>query len=282
MERITFGRSGLRTSRIAIGSSYGVGGDDLVRAYERGVNFFFWGLRRTDPFAAGVKAVLARAPREDVVVAVQTYSRMACLVRPSVDRARKGLGVDRIDLLVLGWWNDVPPARILDAARNVAASGAVKHVMVSCHHRPSFERMAVDPVFDGIMVRYSAAHPGAEREVFPHLGDERARRPGVLAFTATRWGTLLDPSLTPAGERTPRAGDCYRFVLSNPNVDVSLTGPKNGAELDEAIAAAEAGPMSADEVAWMRRVGDAVHAVPKGGSPVIKLLDKASNAFSGR
>ena len=84
------------------------------------------------------------------------------------------------------------------------------------------------PQIDGIMVRYNAAHVGAERDVFPTLGNTD---PAVIAFTATRWGSLLDPSKIPATEPVPRASDCYRFVLSHPSVHTSLAGPKDAAEL---------------------------------------------------
>jgi predicted aldo/keto reductase-like oxidoreductase len=53
----------------------------------------------------------------------------------------------------------------------------------------------------------------------------------------------------------PRASYCYRFALSHPLVNLVLAGPKNGAELDEALAALDRGPTDADELAWMRRVG---------------------------
>jgi hypothetical protein len=108
------------------------------------------------------------------------------------------------------------------------------------------------------MVRYNAAHRGAEGEVFPHLGGDR---PGVVAYTATRWGALVDRSVVPAGEPLPRASDCYRFALSRPEVDVVLSGPRDGAELDEAMAALDRGPLTDDEMAWMRRVGDGVRAM---------------------
>ncbi len=41
------------------------------------------------------------------------------------------------------------------------------------------------------------------------------------------------------------AGDCYRFCLSSPHVDVGLTGPASAAQLDENLAAIERGPLSA-------------------------------------
>ena len=52
---VRFGATDLVTSRLAIGSSYGVGDVDLERAFERGVNFFFWGLRRTSQFGRGIR-----------------------------------------------------------------------------------------------------------------------------------------------------------------------------------------------------------------------------------
>jgi predicted aldo/keto reductase-like oxidoreductase len=81
----------------------------------------------------------------------------------------------------------------------------------------------------------------------------------MVAFTATNWRQLLDPKRVPPGERTPTATDCYRFVLSNPAVDVCMTGPANQAQAAEALRAMEIGPMSADELAWMRRVGDFIY-----------------------
>ncbi|MCC7541478.1 MAG: hypothetical protein IT379_34995 [Deltaproteobacteria bacterium] len=274
---VPFGRTGLRVSRLAIGSSYGVGGSDLERAFERGINFMFFGLRRRPHFAAGVRALVPRH-RDELVVAIQSYSRAAFLMRPWVDKALRQLGTDHADLLGLGWWNEPPPRRIVDAALALQSAGKVRHLLISCHHRPTFERLIADPAFGGIMVRYSAAHPGAEKEVYPHLRDPR---PGVLAFTATRWGTLPSPRYTPPGERTPSATDCYRFVLSCPDVDVSLCGPRDGAELDGAMLALDRGRMDDEEIAWMRRVGVAVRRDAPAGTPV-DVLDRLGNLLRRR
>ena len=46
----------------------------------------------------------------------------------------------------------------------------------------------------------------------------------------------------PKGERAPTATDCYRFVLSRPEVDVCMTGPANAAQMDEALEALRARP----------------------------------------
>ena len=55
------------------------------------------------------------------------------------------------------------------------------------------------------------------------------------------------------------AGDCYRYCLSSPHVDVVLTGPSSTEQFHENLAALGQGPLSEDEEAWMRRFGSAVH-----------------------
>jgi aryl-alcohol dehydrogenase-like predicted oxidoreductase len=180
-------------------------------------------------------------------------------MRLAVEQALLRLRLDHADFLILGWWNKAPPRRILDAARALVDAGRVKRLMISGHQRTLFPALAEDPAYEAIMVRYNAAHTGAETEVFPLLKEPR---PGVVAYTATRWGDLLDPKLVPPGEAVPRASDCYRFALSHPSVDLVLSGPANGAELDEALAALDRGPMSPEEIAWMKRVGAAVRARP--------------------
>jgi aryl-alcohol dehydrogenase-like predicted oxidoreductase len=257
--KVVFGRTGLRVAPLALGSSYGVGGADVERAYERGLNFFFWGLRRRGDFGKGLARLAAR-DRDGVVIAAQSYTRAASLMRPSLECVLRALKVDRVDLLGLGWWDALPPPRILDAALALQAQGKVAHILISSHHRPSFVPMMQTRGVDAIMVRYNAAHTGAEREVFPHV-QEGAH--GVLAFTATRWGSLLDRRLVPEGEPVPRASDCYRFVLSNPAVHATLAGPRDGAELDEAMAALDRGPLDERELAWMKRVGAVVRADTK-------------------
>jgi aryl-alcohol dehydrogenase-like predicted oxidoreductase len=255
-DRVELGRSGVQVTPLGLGSSFGVGASDMERAFERGINYFYWGSRRTPEFGEGMSAI-ARKHREGMVAVIQTYAREAAKVRPALESGLASLsGVDYADFLLLGAWDQPPPADIMDAALGCKEAGLARHLMISCHHRPTFETYVNDPRVDAIMVRYNAAHVGAERDVFPRLG---AAPPGVVAYTTTRWGDLMRPELTPEGEVTPRASDCYRFALSSPHVDLCLSGPKDGAELDEAMAALDRGPMDADEIAWIRRVGKSMY-----------------------
>jgi predicted aldo/keto reductase-like oxidoreductase len=281
-DKRTLGRTGLQVSAIGLGSSFGLATRDVERAYERGINYMYWGSMRRRAFGNGVRNI-AKRDREGMVVVVQSYSRSKLAMAPSVHSALRRLELDYADVLLLGWWNQMPPNRILDAALTLKEAGKVNHIMISCHHRPSFESYIADPVFGAIMVRYNAAHRGAEREVFPFI-DASDEPPGVCSYTATRWGALLDPQMVPEGEATPRASDCYRFALANEHVNMCLSGPKDAKELDEAMAALDRGPMDEDELAWMRRVGDGVHKAAglKAARSPAQILDRVASAIYRR
>jgi aryl-alcohol dehydrogenase-like predicted oxidoreductase len=247
----TLGRTGLVVGPLGVAASYGVPAAAVERAFEQGANYLYWGSMRRGRFAEALRNLAGR--RDRMVLVMQSYSRMASLVRWSVERGLRTLGFDRADVLLLGWWNRPVPERILDAARALRERGLVRYLGISSHHRPLVARLAAGGDFDILHFRYNAAHPGAERDIFPY--SHASGGPGLVAYTATSWGRLPDPKRTPAGERVPGGADCYRFVLTHPEVNICLTGPANAAQMEEALRAIQMGPMSEQELAWMRRVG---------------------------
>jgi aryl-alcohol dehydrogenase-like predicted oxidoreductase len=255
------GRTGRAVCRLGVSASYGVPGDAVERAFEQGVNYLYWGSMRRDSFGAALRHLAPR--RDQFVLAIQSYTRAAALMGWSLERALRALHFDYTDVLLLGMWNKPVPPRILEAAQKLKARGLVRYLAVSTHTRKLVPEIAAATDFDVVHFRYNAAHPGAETDIFPHLPD--ANRPGLVSFTATSWGQLLGHGLglrpgrpIPQGERVPTAADCYRFVLTHPEVDVCMTGPKDAAQMEHALEALRLGPMSEDELAWMRRVGRAV------------------------
>jgi len=261
-DRATLGRTGFEVCRLGLASSYGAPASVVERAFDQGVNYFYWGSFRRGSFGAGLRAI---APRRDrFLLTVQSYSRLASLIGPSLELALRRLRFDYADALLLGLWNGMPPPRILDACRKLRERGLIRYLAVSTHNRPLVPRLSSDPQFDIFHVRYNAVHRGAEREVFSKLPGVNA--PGVVSFTATSWRQLLGDKRIPPGEKLPAAADCYRFVLTQPAVNICMAGPANDAQFEEGLAALRRGPMAEDELAWMRRIGDAIYGKPASGA----------------
>jgi aryl-alcohol dehydrogenase-like predicted oxidoreductase len=249
------GRTGLEAGRLGLSASYGMPTAAVERAFERGMNYLYWGSLRRDAFAHAVRNL--KHQREQMVLVVQSYARFPGMLTRSVERALRQLTLDHVDVLLLGWWNGPIWPRVLDAALEMKERRVVHHLAVSTHNRPNVLRLAGGGDVDLFHVRYNAVHRGAERDIFPHLPSDD--RPGLVAFTATCWRKLLDARRVPAGEPVPTAGDCYRFVLSQPAIDVCMSGFASLEDTEHALAALEKGPMAEDELAWMRRVGDTIY-----------------------
>jgi aryl-alcohol dehydrogenase-like predicted oxidoreductase len=249
------GRTGLMVGPLGLSATYGVPTAAVERAVDEGMNYLYWGTYRRAAFGQAIRN-LARQ-RDRIVVAIQSYSPLASGIRWALERGLRQLGLDYADVLLLGMWNRPIPERIRAGCRRLRDRGLVRHVAISTHNRSLIAPLASDPDIDVFHVRYNAVHTGAERDVFPHLPADNP--PGIVSFTATSWKQLLGHSRIPSGERVPKAGDCYRFVLSHPAVDVCMSGPATEEHVAEAIAAIRLGPMDADELAWMRRVGRAIY-----------------------
>jgi aryl-alcohol dehydrogenase-like predicted oxidoreductase len=253
----SLGRTGLKVGRLGLSASYEMPAAAVEAAFERGMNYLYFGSLRRAGFTEALRNL--RGKRDRMVLVMQSYTRLASLMAFTFERGLRSIGYERADLLLLGWWNGPVAPRILDAAHRLRERGLVRHIAVSTHNRPVIARTASD--VDVFHVRYNAIHRGAETDVFPLLPAEG--RPGLVAFTATSWRKLISPDRVPAGERVPTAGDCYRYVLSHPSVDVCMTGLSSLEQTEHALSALAQGPLSIDELAWMRRVGDAKYGKPR-------------------
>jgi len=254
----TLGASGLEVRRMGIGSDAGVPAHALEWAFERGINFFYWGSRRRPGMKKAIRE-LAKKQREKMVIALQTYDYTGLALGRTFTQGLRELAIDYADVLILGMRNGPVPRRILDKALALKERGLARHLCVSAHDRSAYRQHLDSKIFDLIMVRYNAAHRGAEKDVFPLLG--REGRPGVICYNSTRWGHLFDPRWVPQAERLPRPTDLYRYALSNPNIEMVLTAPETIEQLEENAKALDMGPLSEGERNWLERIGDHVRAL---------------------
>jgi aryl-alcohol dehydrogenase-like predicted oxidoreductase len=248
-------RLGKRVCRLGLAGTFGLDEAGCREALER-VQYVFW-TPRMKKLTPALRDALARDRERYVVATGPLFGYFPGSVRKGAEAALRALGTDRIDVLQIYWLGKMSAftGAVQDEMRRLKEEGKALALGASIHDRPRAGRLAEDSILDLLMVRYNAAHPGAEKDIFPHLA---ARRPAVVAYTATAWRKLFSAPKGWTG-RVPPAGDCYRFCLTNPDVDVVLTGPRTVAELRENLAALDRGPLSPEEMAEMRAFGRAVH-----------------------
>src|SRR5204863_288051 len=161
---------------------------DIRAALDRGVNYLYYTTR--GDMTAAAREGFKRDRDRLVIAATPLVGFFGFSVRSGAERLLKKLGTDYLDIYQLGWlgvasaWTD----GTLRELRHLKESGKVRALGVSIHDRERAGRLADDSPLDLLMIRYNMAHPGAERDIFPHLAK---RKPALVAYTATRWRKLL-------------------------------------------------------------------------------------------
>jgi aryl-alcohol dehydrogenase-like predicted oxidoreductase len=198
------------------------------------------------------------------VVCAQFGARSAADAAAELRDALATLGTDYIDVLTLYYverpeeWDEITvPGGALEYLRDVKRDGVVRRLGLTSHQRPLAARITASGLLDLVMIRYNAAHRGAERDVFPVT---QPRGLPVIAYTALRWGALPRPTPDdPPGFTVPRAPAWYRFVLQNAAVAVTLAAPRTRAEIDEDLQVLDAtGPLTDAEYAMLAEHGTRV------------------------
>ena len=241
---------------------------DVGCAIERGVRYFNW-CGKPDGLSRAISG-LGRQRRE-IVFATQIKARSADDAERELDWILEETGSDRLEVGTFyyveseeEWRSIVGPGGAWDALAARRRAGQIGMLGLTSHQRPLAARWAAerspagDPRLDLLMIRYNAAHTGAERDVFPVT--DSIGMP-VVTFTGVRWRDLLRGTPDdPPGFRPPSAADCYRFCLRHPSVSVALAAPNGRAELVDDLAALDDGSAPGD--AWMssmRAHGRRVH-----------------------
>lgn len=255
-EKVKLGAPGLMAGRLGLGASYGTPTKAIEAAFEAGCNYFYWGAMRNKKMTQAIRNIIAKGQRDELIVVIQAFRRSRKGLEKSLMRGLRELGTDYVDVLLLGWYNKIPKQKIFDKAEKLKKQGAFHKLGLSTHKRSLIPVLAKDSLFDLYHIRYNAANRGAEEDIFPLLPEDR---PGIVAFQTTRRMSLVKSGKIPTEEKRPTAGDCYRFVLSSPFVDVITSAPSTTEQMEENLAEVAKGPMTEEELSWMRRIGDYVY-----------------------
>jgi aryl-alcohol dehydrogenase-like predicted oxidoreductase len=259
----TLGKTGIQAHPLGLAASYGIDAKSIERAFhELGIQYFFV-TPRMGAMVEAVRNLVKAGHRDRLVLATGANVPFGFTVRREFDHARKVFGVDAFDVFQMIWvqghwyvaggsWREM---------RSIKESGQAKALGISCHDRPMARALVDELDLDLLMIRYNAAHRGAEREVFATLDADATKRPAIVAYTATRWGKLLAPV---GGEGPMTPGECYRFALGEPRVDVVLSGAASWDELRQNADAVALGPLSPERLEQVRRFGDRVRATATG------------------
>jgi len=259
----TLGATEQKVYRLGLSASYWPGKKTVYKAIDQGVNCFFaYGF---DKQMISVLRDVLKNERQRYVIATGAYNLLFTHqnLLKTLEKRLKQLQTDYIDIfLFLGVTKPQHfPQHLRTELRHLRETGKVRFVGMSCHDRQFAGRLVSDGELDVYMIRYNAAHRGAEQDILPYVA---LHNPGIVSYTATRWGYLIRRNKKwPKDRPIPTPGLCYRFVLSNPHVHVCLTAPANIKQLEENISEAQKGPLNAEELSFIKEYGDVVHHTKK-------------------
>jgi len=164
VDRVTIGSTGIVTSRLAMGSgTHGFNGssDQTRMGMTAFVNQFTYGYSKGLTFfetAAdyGAHPMIAEAVRQvgrdNVVVLTKTEAQTAADMQADLDKFRRDLGVDMIDIVLLhnkqsGTWT-TECAGAMDVLSQAKESGVIRAHGVSCHTLAALKLAAATPWVD--------------------------------------------------------------------------------------------------------------------------------------
>jgi aryl-alcohol dehydrogenase-like predicted oxidoreductase len=254
------GALGRKVFRLGFSATYRPGRETVHEALDAGIQVFF-----AYGFDTQLIRVLREIPphrRQQLVIVTGAYNLLwgHPHLRRTLEKRLRQFRTDYLDCFILlgVMGKEKFLDRALEEMDRFRQEGKIRAGGVSIHARQLAGELVRRGKVQALMLRYNAAHRGAEQDIFPHLA---LHNPAVISYTATRWTALLRrPRGWPQDGRIPTPGLCYRFALSDPRVHVCLTAPSNRAQFKENLTAMREGPLDEEEMAFMRQFGDAVHA----------------------
>ncbi len=242
---VQLGKTGIRVSRLAqgtgtIGSNKSsnqtrklgfLGLADLLKAgVDQGLTF--WDSADSYGSHRHVREALKSVPREKVVIMTKTSATTEEQMRSALDRYRRELGTDYIDILLLHCMMDDDWPERKKGAMAVLSEAKQKKVIrthgVSCHTLGALKAAAAT---DWVEVDLARLNPIGTRmdadpqTVIPVLKEMKSKGKGVIGMKILGEGELRD-----------RVDAALRFALAQDVLDCFTIGAESQDELRELIA----------------------------------------------
>jgi len=235
-------------------------------AFDSGVNYYFFYGPSGKGVIDGLNS-LVKKHRAEVLIGCGSGSRRADGLEQVRHRLSRAVGADVLDVFFAEYLNPDDDRGTVFGDEGVVATlaewrhrGLIRYVGATTHDTAIALACLADPRIDVVMLRYNMAHRRLGRIVFP---EARRGRRSVIAFTATRWGTLLSgcPEWRAA---PPTALDCYRYCLAEPAVELVLSAASTVEQLTANLPALKAKKLGTKERRHWERYGDLVYGSGKG------------------
>jgi aryl-alcohol dehydrogenase-like predicted oxidoreductase len=243
-DRVMLGNTGIELSRLAMGTgTHGVNrssdqtrklgvqglGELLHAAYDEGVNF--WDSADQYGTHPHLKEGLKYVPREKVVIMSKTHATTEKEMEEDLDRFRKELGTDYIDIVLLHYMTDPNWPQIKKGAMNVLErareDGIIRSHGVSCHTLGALKAAAAT---DWVQVDLARINPYASRmdgsvdEVVPVLKQMKKQGKAIIGMKIFGAGDLKD-----------KVDECLQYTLAQDFIDCFTIGQEGFHETKDLI-----------------------------------------------
>ena len=237
-DTVVLGQTGIKTSRLAMGTgtigfahhsnqtALGVKGlsELLLNGYDQGLRFF----DAADAYGSHphVAEALKHLPRDKVTVLTKSWSRDAKSMRADLDRFRRELGTDYLDICLMhclteGDWTERYKG-VMDVLSEAKHKGIIRAHGCSCHSIEALRAAAKSPWVEVDLARINpiGSHMDADPEtVVDVLHEMRAAGKGIVGMKILGQGDLRS-----------RQNEALKYALSLGVLDAFTIGAESKAE----------------------------------------------------
>jgi aryl-alcohol dehydrogenase-like predicted oxidoreductase len=242
-DTVVLGSTGIHTSRLAMGTgTVGVGhhshqtalgmkglSDLLLNGYDHGLRFF----DSADSYGSHphVAEALKHVPRDKVTVLSKSWARDPASMRADLDRFRKELGTDYIDVLLMhclteGDWTERYKG-VMDVLSEAKQKGIIRAHGCSCHSIEALRAAAASPWVEVDLARINPIQSNMDADPSTVLG--------VLKQMKASGKAVVGMKILGAGDMRNRQDEALRYALSLGVLDAFTIGSENRNEQEDLI-----------------------------------------------